>query len=156
MNRTRHALTGALLFLPAFLVIGGFIFFPVGYSTWLSLTNKHTIRPTYDFIGLGNYVELATDGDYWWSVWRGAIFASGSIVLQILLGLGAALLLHQPFRGRGLVRAASGCPGRPVVRGRRAHVRRRPVLGRDSLRAARGCDARRGAVVFSKHEQGVR
>lgn len=110
MNPQRHALTGALLFLPAFLVIGGFIFFPVGYSTWLSLTNKHTIRPTYDFVGLQNYVELATDGDYWWSVWRGAIFAGGSIALQILLGLVAALLLHQPFRGRGLVRAVALFP----------------------------------------------
>jgi multiple sugar transport system permease protein len=109
-TRTRHAATGALLFLPAFAIIGGFIFFPVGYSIWLSLTNKHTIRPTYDVVGLGNYVELAGSTDYWWSVWRGAIFAGGSIVLQVLLGLGAALLLHQPFRGRGLVRAVALFP----------------------------------------------
>jgi multiple sugar transport system permease protein len=106
----RHAVHGLLLFLPAFLVIAAFIFYPVGYSVWLSFTNKHAIFPAYGYVGLDNYMELAADGEYWWSFWRGVVFAVGSIVLQVLLGLLAALLLNQPFRGRAFVRGITLFP----------------------------------------------
>jgi multiple sugar transport system permease protein len=110
VTRGRHALAGLLLFLPAAIVIFGFIFFPVGYSVWLSLTNKHAIRPDYDFVGLENYLELGRDADFWLSVWRGTVFAVGSIGLQVVLGFGVALLLNQPFRGRGFVRGIALFP----------------------------------------------
>jgi multiple sugar transport system permease protein len=110
VSRARHALTGLLLFLPAAAVIFGFIFFPVGYSVWLSLTNKHAIRADYDFVWIQNYAELAADGDFWWSFWRGVVFAVGSIGLQVLLGLVVALLLNQPFWGRGFVRGIALFP----------------------------------------------
>jgi multiple sugar transport system permease protein len=110
LSRARHALTGLLLFLPAAAVIFGFIFFPVGYSVWLSLTNKHAIRADYDFVWIQNYAELAADGDFWWSFWRGVVFAVGSIGLQVLLGLVVALLLNQPFWGRGFVRGIALFP----------------------------------------------
>lgn len=110
MTRARHALHGLLLFLPALAVILGFIFFPVAYSIWVSLTNKHVIFPVYDFVGLENYIELAWDPDYWWSFWRGVVFSVGSIAFQVLLGLLAALLLNQPFRGRGFVRGITLFP----------------------------------------------
>jgi multiple sugar transport system permease protein len=107
---SRHAVQGLALFLPAFLVIAGFIFYPVGYSLWLSFTNKHVIFPVYDYVGFGNYAELVTDAEYWWSFWRGVVFSVGSIALQVLLGLLVALLLNQPFHGRGLVRGIALFP----------------------------------------------
>lgn len=110
MTGTRHAVHGLVLFLPAFVVIAGFIFFPVGYSIWLSFTNKHVIFPIYDYVGFGNYAELAVDSDYWWSLWRGAVFSVGSIALQVLLGLLVALLLNQSFHGRGFVRGIALFP----------------------------------------------
>ncbi len=110
MTRPRQGLQGLVLFVPAALVIFGFIFFPVGYSFWLSFTNKHTVYPNYEYVGLGNYGELAADADYWWSFWRGLVFSVGSTGLQILLGLLAALLLNQRFRGRGFVRGITLFP----------------------------------------------
>lgn len=110
MTRARHAVHGLLLFLPALAVILGFIFFPVAYSIWLSLTNKHVISPVYHFVGLENYAELAGDADYWWSFWRGFVFSGGSVACQVLLGLLAALLLNQPFRGRGFIRGITLFP----------------------------------------------
>lgn len=110
MSRAKLAIQGLLLFLPAFIVIFGFIFFPVGYSLWLSLTNKHAIFPHYDFVGLGNYVGLAHEQEYWWSFWRGVIFSVGSIFFQVLLGLLAALLLNEAFFGRGFVRGIALFP----------------------------------------------
>lgn len=110
VTRTRHTFQGLLLFLPAFLVIFGFIFFPVAYSFWLSFTNKHAILPQYEYVGLGNYTELSTDQYYWLSFWRGLIFAGGSIFFQVLLGLLVALVLNEPFRGRGFVRGITLFP----------------------------------------------
>jgi len=95
---------GYLLLLPTILVIFGFIFFPVGYSLWLSFTNKHTLSPGLDYVGLANYTRLATEPLFWSSFWRGTIWAVSTIVLQVILGLGAALLLNQAFWGRGVVR----------------------------------------------------
>jgi multiple sugar transport system permease protein len=110
VTRARHTLQGLLLFLPAFLVIFGFIFFPVAYSFWLSLTNKHAIFPQYEYVGLGNYLGLSTDPYYWGSFGRGLIFAGGSVLLQVLLGLLVALVLNEPFRGRGFVRGITLFP----------------------------------------------
>jgi multiple sugar transport system permease protein len=95
---------GFLLILPTLVVIFGFIFFPVGYSVWLSFTNKHSIDPEYDYVGLSNYGKLFAEPIFWSSFWRGTIWAVSTVVLQVILGLGAALLLNQAFPGRGVVR----------------------------------------------------
>jgi len=110
VSRTRLAIQGLLLFLPAFIVIFGFIFFPVGYSFWLSLTNKHAVFPQYEYIGFQNYLGLANESEFWWSFWRGIIFSAGSIFFQVLLGLLAALVLNEAFVGRGFVRGITLFP----------------------------------------------
>lgn len=107
---SRHALQGFLLCLPTLIIIFGFIFFPVGYSVWLSLTNKHAISAEYEYVGVSNYTGLMDDAEFWWSFQRGVIFAVGTIVFQILLGLAAALFLNQPFFGRGVVRGITLFP----------------------------------------------
>ena len=101
---SKKAYQGLLLVLPTLMVIFGFIVFPVGYSVWLSFTNKHSIDPEYDYVGISNYTKLFADPIFWSSVWRGTFWAVSTVVLQIVLGLGAALLLNQVFPGRGLVR----------------------------------------------------
>ena len=108
--KSKENLQGILLIFPCLIIIFGFIFFPVAYSIWLSFTNKHALYPDYDYIGLGNYLMLYSEGDFWMSVWRGAIFAVGTIFFQVVLGLAAALVLNQSFRGRGFVRGITLFP----------------------------------------------
>lgn len=108
--RSKHALQGFLLCLPTLIIIFGFIFFPISYSVWLSLTNKHAISVEYDYVGLGNYSGLIDDGEFWWSFQQGVIFAVGTIFFQTLLGLAAALFLNQSFFGRGFVRGITLFP----------------------------------------------
>ncbi len=108
--RSKHALQGFLLCLPTLIIIFGFIFFPIGYSVWLSLTNKHAISVEYEYVGLGNYLGLMHDAEFWWSFQRGVIFALGTIFFQTLLGLAAALFLNQSFFGRGFVRGITLFP----------------------------------------------
>jgi multiple sugar transport system permease protein len=106
----KEHIQGLSLIAPCLIIIFGFIFFPVGYSFWLSFTNKQTLYPDYDYVGFGNYVILSGEEDFWMSLWRGSIFAVGTIFFQVILGLAAALVLNQAFRGRGFVRGLTLFP----------------------------------------------
>jgi multiple sugar transport system permease protein len=109
LRRPRPPLPGPVLgvlgILPALLLIGVLILYPVAYAGWLSLFAKHSFFPSARWIGLGNYLAIARDLEFWESLWRGVVYAASTTVLQLVLGLGAALVLHRPFHGRTAVRA---------------------------------------------------
>lgn len=96
---------GYVLLAPAVLLVVGLILYPVVYSFWISLHAKHAYLPIQTFIGLENYAFFLTDSDgFWRSLKLGAIYAFGSVALQLVVGVGAALLLNETFIGRGFVR----------------------------------------------------
>jgi multiple sugar transport system permease protein len=96
---------GWLTIAPGLLLIFALTVYPVGYALWLSLLDKHSFFPEQRFVGLDNFVYLWTDAEFWQSLWYGVVYSVWTIALQIGLGVAAALILHQPFRGRGLARA---------------------------------------------------
>jgi len=100
----RHALTGWLLLAPSLLLLGGLVVFPILYNVWLSLFDKHAFMPVQRFVGLQHYVYFARDPEFWASVQYGVIYAGSTLALQLVLGVGAALLLNEAFRGRNLLR----------------------------------------------------
>jgi multiple sugar transport system permease protein len=103
--RPDPVLLGWLGIAPALLLIAALILYPVGYAVWLSLFDKHSFFPSERFVGLGNYRELAGDEEFWDSLGRGLVYAGGTTALQLAFGVAAALVLHESFRGRTLVRA---------------------------------------------------
>ncbi len=105
MTGRSGAIQGALWVAPALVLIGALILYPVGYAIWLSLLDKHSFFPAERWVGLANYVRLAGDAEFWDSVWKGVVYAGATTALQLAFGVAAALLLHQAFRGRTLVRA---------------------------------------------------
>jgi multiple sugar transport system permease protein len=100
----RSALAGWLLLSPSLALLGGLVVFPIVYNVWLSLFDKHAFLPAQTFVGLRHYVYFASDDQFWSSVRYGCIYAGATLVLQILLGIPAALLLNEAFRGRNLLR----------------------------------------------------
>jgi multiple sugar transport system permease protein len=96
--------TGILTISPAFLLILGLILYPVGYSIWLSLLEKHSFFPQEKFVGLDNYFYLWQDEEFWTSFWLGGVYSFWTILFQLILGVGAALILNESFLGRGVVR----------------------------------------------------
>jgi multiple sugar transport system permease protein len=100
----RQQLIGFLVVLPALALILGLILYPVAYSIWLSLLEKHSFFPQERFIGLDNYVYLWGDEEFWTSLWLGVVYSFWTILFQLILGVGAALILNESFVGRGLVR----------------------------------------------------
>jgi multiple sugar transport system permease protein len=100
----RQALAGWLLLAPSLLLLGGLVLFPIAYNVWLSLFDKHAFMPVQTFVGLRHYVYFARDPEFWSSLRYGVIYAGATLVLQLVLGVGAALLLNETFRGRTLLR----------------------------------------------------
>ncbi len=100
----RQQLIGVLVVLPALGLILSLIVYPVAYSLWLSLLDKHSFFPQQRFIGLENYAYLWGDEEFWTSLWLGVIYSVWTILFQLILGVAAALILNESFMGRGLVR----------------------------------------------------
>jgi multiple sugar transport system permease protein len=97
---------------PSLALIGLVIVFPLAYSFWLSLRNFDlSVGPDSDFIGAQNYVEaLFKDGRFLGSVWNTALIIVPSLLLELLLGLGIALLLGRVLRGRPIITALLAIP----------------------------------------------
>jgi multiple sugar transport system permease protein len=102
--KRREQLTGYLTIAPAFILILGLTLYPVAYSIWLSLLEKHSFFPQERFVGLENYFYLWKDSEFWSSLWLGTVYSIWTILFQVVLGVAAALILNETFMGRGLVR----------------------------------------------------
>jgi multiple sugar transport system permease protein len=100
----KNALAGWLLLAPSLLLIGGLILYPIAYNLWLSLFDKHAFMPVQKFVGLQNFRYFATDPEFWSAFYYGTVYAAVTVVLQLLLGVAAALLLNEAFCGRALLR----------------------------------------------------
>ena len=87
-----------------FLIFCAFGLFPLGYTAWMSLTDRNLLDPTTHFIGLDNYAELLHD-DYFWNAVRNtfAIWVI-STVPQLVLALGLAHLLNTKLRAKTFFR----------------------------------------------------
>ena len=95
---------GMLLIAPAVLLICSLLVYPVIYGIWLSLFKKHSFFPDQRFVGLANYAYLMKNSDFWMSVWYGTLYSVSTIVLQIVIGVIAALIVNEAFKGRNFVR----------------------------------------------------
>ncbi|SEQ24861.1 carbohydrate ABC transporter membrane protein 1, CUT1 family [Faunimonas pinastri] len=102
--------TGILLLLPAIAVFAVVILYPFLKALGLSLF-RYTIEMTApEFIGLGNFRTIATSGEVWNAFLVTAIYVLFTTVGTLVLGLGWALILNQPFRGRAVLRSFSLLP----------------------------------------------
>jgi multiple sugar transport system permease protein len=92
--------------LPALLVTALVILFPVLQTAWYSLHDYILYDPdNFRFVGLRNFATALSDEVFWIALLNSAIWVAGIVSLQLLLGLGAALLLNQSFWWRGMARA---------------------------------------------------
>jgi len=109
--RVRKRLVGYSYLVPAALCMLATVVVPIGLAIKMSLYNDVLYKPKdYRFIGLGNYLRLIDDPVFWLSLWNSVVWVFGSVVLQFIAGFAAALLLHQAFRGRALVRTLTLLP----------------------------------------------
>ena len=99
---------------PSLVLLSGLALLPIGASLWLSLHRRLPIFGINDFVGLHNYALLLRDGRFW-SAWLTTLyFTAVSVALEVVLGLGIALLLRgSVFESPGSTSAA----GSAIARG---------------------------------------
>lgn len=81
-----------------------FSIYPLLSSLWLSFHDQHIFARQATFIGFQNFVDLFAAAEFWASFWNGVVFAASTVALQLIVGIGTALLLHNKFGGRALIR----------------------------------------------------
>jgi multiple sugar transport system permease protein len=91
------ALVGALL-LPAAVLLGGLLAYPLVVGGWLGFHDAHIGEPG-PYIGLENYRYLVTDPVVRLTAFNTIIYTFFTVVVKMALGLALAVILHRRFAG---------------------------------------------------------
>ncbi len=82
-----------------------FVLGPIVAVFWFSVHDWHLVKANFDFAGLGNYEAMVDDKVMPTVVRNSIIFAFGYVPLNVLTGLGLALVLNRAIRGLAGFRA---------------------------------------------------
>lgn len=98
--------TPYLLLLPAIAVILAVVLVPLLVSFWTSFTSYNLTRPAslFQFVGLRNYERLLGNAEFWWAFGRTIVFITIALNLEMVLGLGLALLVNKITWGQRTLR----------------------------------------------------
>lgn len=109
-----HRWWGLVFVLPVVAFFAAFSVFPVLYGLYLSFTRASLLTPPR-WIGIENYLALPSDGLFRVALGNTLVFALGSTVPVWLASLGAALLFHQRFPARDILKTLFFLPVLPPL-----------------------------------------
>lgn len=93
-----------LYVLPAVLIVGFVVFFPLLYTFYMSFGEK-ILGQEIKVFGFQNYQQIIAQGRFLPSLARSLVFTLTAVFAKLIIGLSLALILHRSFRGRNLFRA---------------------------------------------------
>jgi ABC-type sugar transport system permease subunit len=106
MMPVRSDSTRALwLLAPAAALLTTIIAIPTAGAVYRSLFDD-PIGSRARFIGLRNYVEALAGSEFWSALQITLLFATTSVLLETVIGLGLALIMHHAVAGKSFIRAA--------------------------------------------------
>ncbi len=89
--------------LPAMVVVLAVIIFPWLFTVWMSTREWKVGQPT-TFVGLSNFARLFNDPRFAESIGHTLVYTILSVILPLILGTFAAVVFHQKFPLRGILR----------------------------------------------------
>lgn len=99
---------GYLLLLPSVLLIGVLIVYPAVNTIYQSFfeirTQTAALGPK--FVGVKNYIRAFHDEHFWDTLWWTLIFTVVSVFIELLIGMGLALIMNKSIPGQGIIRTA--------------------------------------------------
>ncbi len=95
-----------VLLLPAFIVIASVVLIPLVFSLYSSFTPYKLTRPStlWTWVGTFNYEKILTDAKFWSAFGRTVLFLTIVLNLELLLGLGIALMMNNVTWGQRTLR----------------------------------------------------
>jgi len=102
--RNQRRVIPYLFIAPNMIVFTVFVFVPIVFSFYMSL-NEWSLIGDPIFIGLGNYVDLAQDADFWTAFLNTLVYTVGTVPTSMALGLAVAVGLNRKLPGRALLRS---------------------------------------------------
>lgn len=101
----RYSLLGMALIAPTVLILSAVIVYPLVSAIYLSLFSIYTPTLKGSWVGLANYAAILGAKPFWFSLWTTVIWTAGTLFLQVVFGVGMALLLNQNILFRSLARS---------------------------------------------------
>jgi raffinose/stachyose/melibiose transport system permease protein len=95
---------------PPVVLFVGFVIVPMIFAAWYSLYNWSGFGPLNDYIGVQNYTGVFTGPVFHQALLHNVIIAVLSLVIQLPISIGLALLLNRRVRGRTFLRLAVFAP----------------------------------------------
>ncbi len=106
-NRFLKTITPYMFLLPALLIFGFALFYPVLYGFSLSFF-KWALRDIYNkkpvFVGIKNYIDVIRSTNFQTSLRVTTVFIFTTLVAEFLVGLGLALLVEKGIKGLRIFR----------------------------------------------------
>lgn len=97
--------------LPLALVLSAVMLYPVAFSAWISLHDYRLTRLNdVRWVGLDNYTFIATDPGFLNAMGNTITFVIGAVTLELVLGLGLAILLQRLVRFQNFIRSTLLAP----------------------------------------------
>jgi multiple sugar transport system permease protein len=95
-----------LLLLPAFVVLAAVVIVPLLLSLYSSFTAFRLTQPAslYTLVGSRNYARILTDWEFWTAFGRTVLLLTVALNVEMLLGLGLAMLVEKASRGQRVLR----------------------------------------------------
>ena len=90
--------------LPALIIVGVLLIYPIFSSLYYSMTTKHLIRPSYDFVGLANYQAVLSDPNFFKAFLTSIVWTICSLVGQLIIGFTSALAINRVKVGKSVYR----------------------------------------------------
>lgn len=109
-SHRRMQIYGALLLLPAAVLLSTFAYLPTIATAIESLFLPGIRGQPAEFVGLENYAALFDDSTFWKVARNNLFYALGTIPTSIAIALGMALFVNARLPGRGFVRMAYFTP----------------------------------------------
>jgi len=109
-QRRRESLMAFGYLVPALVIFGVFVFWPLGKSILLSVQGTDIIGNPSGFVGFVNYTKLFTDPDFLQVLWVTFAFTVMTVFPSIALALFIALLLQARIRSVRFFRTAFALP----------------------------------------------
>jgi sn-glycerol 3-phosphate transport system permease protein len=109
-TRRKEAVVALAYLLPALVVFGVFIFWPLVKSVLLSVQGTDILGNASGFVGLVNYSRLFSDPEFLTVLWVTLAFTILTVLPSIAIALFIALLLQSRIRGVRFFRTAFALP----------------------------------------------